>query len=57
MRKSRIEKILEILSDRNESDQYIIDYLTDIISGLEEVEPKKVKKYLDITIHNMYKTK
>jgi len=49
----KIEKIVETLRVRGENPEYIISYLTKIISGLEAVAPKPVKDYLDITIHNM----
>ena len=49
----KINQIVETLRVRGENPEYIISYLTKIISGLEAVAPKPVKGYLDITIHNM----
>jgi hypothetical protein len=49
----KIEKIVETLRVRGENPEYIISYLTKIISGLEVVAPNPVKGYLDVTIHNM----
>ena len=49
----KINQIVETLRVRGENPEYIISYLTKIISGLEAVAPKPVKGYLDVTIHNM----
>jgi hypothetical protein len=49
----RIHKIAETLRARGETEEYIISYLTEIISGLESVAPQPVRSYLDVTIHNM----
>lgn len=51
--KNKIDQIVETLRIRGENPEYIISYLTKIISGLEAVAPKPVKGYLDVTIHNM----
>jgi hypothetical protein len=53
MKINKINEIVEILRVRGENQEYIISYLTSIISGLEAVAPKPVKGYLDVTIHNM----
>jgi hypothetical protein len=53
MKINKINEIVEILRVRGENQEYIISYLTKIISGLEAVAPKPVKGYLDVTIHNM----
>ena len=49
----KINQIVETLRVRGENPEYIISYLTKIISGLQAVAPKPVKGYLDVTIHNM----
>jgi hypothetical protein len=49
----KITKIVETLRVRGENPEYIISYLTKIISGLEAAAPKPVKGYLEVTIHNM----
>jgi hypothetical protein len=54
---NKINKIVENLRVRGENPEYIISYLTNIISGLEAVAPKPVKGYLEVTIHNMTPTK
>jgi hypothetical protein len=50
---SKIDQIVETLRVRGENPEYIISYLTKIISGLQAVAPNPVKGYLDVTIHNM----
>lgn len=50
--KNKIDQIIETLDKRKESDSYIVEYLRDIIKGLQQVEPKKVNSYLDIVIQN-----
>jgi hypothetical protein len=49
----KINQIVETLRVRGENPEYIISYLTKIISGLQAVAPNPVKGYLDVTIHNM----
>ena len=49
----KINQIVETLRVRGENPEYIISYLTKIVSGLQAVAPKPVKGYLDVTIHNM----
>jgi len=49
----KVNQIVEILRVRGENPEYIISYLTKIISGLQAVAPNPVKGYLDVTIHNM----
>lgn len=49
----KINQIVEMLRIRGENPEYIISYLTKIISGLQAVAPKPVKGYLNVTIHNM----
>ena len=49
---NKIDQIVENLQDRGESKEYIIDYLTDIIKGLQQVAPKQVDSYLDVTLRN-----
>jgi hypothetical protein len=49
----KVNQIVETLRVRGENPEYIISYLTKIISGLEHIAPKPVKGYLDVTIHNM----
>jgi hypothetical protein len=53
MKTELINQIVETLRVRGENPEYIISYLTKIISGLEAVAPKPVKGYLEVTIHNM----
>jgi hypothetical protein len=53
MKMNKINQIVETLRVRGENPEYIISYLTKIISGLQAVAPKPVKGYLDVTIHNM----
>lgn len=50
---NKINQIVENLRVRGENPEYIISYLTKIISGLEAVAPNPVKGYLDVTIYNM----
>ena len=52
MKTELIDQIVENLQDRGESKEYIIDYLTDIIKGLQQVAPKQVDSYLDVTLRN-----
>jgi hypothetical protein len=54
---NKIDQIVETLRMRGENPEYIISYLTSIISGLEAVAPKPVNGYLEVTIHNMTPTK
>jgi hypothetical protein len=49
---NQIDQIVETLDKRGESDAYIVEYLRDIIKGLQVVAPKQVNNYLDITIQN-----
>jgi predicted KAP-like P-loop ATPase len=52
MKTELIDQIVENLQDRGESKEYIIDYLTDIIKGLQQVASKQVDSYLDVTLRN-----
>jgi hypothetical protein len=54
---NKIDQIVETLRVRGENPEYIISYLTKIISGLQAVAPNPVKGYLDVTIHNMTPSK
>ena len=53
MKTDIIEQIVDNLRMRGENPEYIISYMTKIISGLQAVAPKPVTGYLNVTIHNM----
>lgn len=48
----KIDQIVENLDKRSESNEYIVEYLIDIIKGIRKTSPKQVDSYLDIVIHN-----
>jgi hypothetical protein len=50
--KNQIDQIVETLDKRGESDAYIVEYLKDIIKGLQQVAPHPVNVYLNITLKN-----
>lgn len=49
---NKIDQIVETLDKRGESDAYVVEYLKDIIKGLQAVAPKQVNNYLYIIILN-----
>jgi hypothetical protein len=49
---NQIDQIVDNLDKRNESSEYIVEYLKDVIKGLQRVSPRRVNAYLEITLHN-----
>ena len=53
MEQKKIDQIIETLDQKsNESNAYIIEYLVQIINGIERLAPKQVNYILDAAIHN-----
>lgn len=49
---NQIDQIVDKLDKRNESSEYIVEYLKDVIKGLQQVATRQVNAYLEITLHN-----
>jgi len=49
---NQIDQIVDNLDKRHESSEYIVEYLKDVIKGLQRVAPRQVNAYLEITLHN-----
>jgi len=48
----KIDQIVENLDKRSESNSYIVEYLIQIIKGIQRIAPNQVDYILDCSLHN-----